>query len=161
SASIAFWNDVETVFSAALDVGEDGRPALLDLQCSGRDALRTEVESLLAVHSRAGGFMCHPTMAADPVATALPREGDVVGQFRLVELIAAGGMGTVYRAERADGAFDQQVAVKIIAAPISQEDVAQRFLAERQILASLHHPHIVGLLDAGLGPAGHAYLAME
>jgi non-specific serine/threonine protein kinase/serine/threonine-protein kinase len=157
----AFWNEVEGVFSAAVELGDGQRRALLDAQCAGRAALRAEVESLLAVHSRAQGFMRHPTMAADPVGAPTLREGDVVGQFRLVELIASGGMGTVYRAERADAAFEQQVAVKIISAPITREEVQRRFLAERQILASLHHPHIVGLLDAGLTDGGQAYLIME
>jgi serine/threonine protein kinase len=105
--------------------------------------------------------MRHPTMAGDPVGAPTLREGDVVGQFKLVELIASGGMGIVYRAGRADGAFEQQVAVKIISAPIAHEDVKRRFLAERQILATLHHPHIVGLLDAGLTDEGQAYLIME
>src|SRR5205814_5854598 len=79
----------------------------------------------------------------------------------LVERIAAGGMGIVYRAVRADDAFEQRVAVKLISAPIAQEEVKRRFLAERQILASLQHPHIVGLLDAGLTESGQAYLIME
>jgi serine/threonine protein kinase/tetratricopeptide (TPR) repeat protein len=160
-ADVAFWNDVEVLFSAAIELGESDRRSLVDAQCAGRPALRAEVESLLAVHHRAEHFMRHPTMAADPIAAATLREGDVVGQFRLVEQIAAGGMGVVYRAERADRAFTQRVAVKIVAAPIAQEDVQRRFLAERQILASLQHPHIVSLLDAGLTPDGHAYLVME
>ena len=160
-SDLAFWNDVEGVFSAAVELGDGQRRALLDARCAGRAALRAEVESLLAVHSRAQDFMRHPTMAADPVGAPTLLEGDVVGQFRLVELIASGGMGTVYRAERADAAFEQQVAVKIISAPITREEVQRRFLAERQILASLHHPHIVGLLDAGLTDGGQAYLIME
>lgn len=158
---LAFWNDVEAVFSSAVDLGDDQRRALLDARCADHVALRAEVESLLAVHDRSEHFMQHPTMAADPVGAPTLREGDVVGQFRLLELIASGGMGIVYLAERADGAFEQRVAVKVISAPIAQEDVKRRFLAERQILASLHHPHIVGLLDAGLTPTGQAYLVME
>jgi serine/threonine protein kinase len=105
--------------------------------------------------------MQHPTMPAEPIDTLPFREGDVVGQFRIVEPIASGGMATVYRAERADRAFVQHVAVKIISLAPTQGDVTGSFLAERQILASLHHPHIVSLLDAGLTSQGSAYLIME
>src|SRR5262245_39811997 len=87
--------------------------------------------------------------------------GSVVGAFRLVGAIGAGGMGAVYRAERADGAFEQQVAVKLMTASIHHPDAARRFRAERQILASLRHPHIVTLLDGGVMPDGQPYLVME
>jgi eukaryotic-like serine/threonine-protein kinase len=157
----AFWDDVERVFSLVVDANTADRGRLLDVECEGRARVRAEVESLLAVHVRAERFMGDPTFARDAPVRLTLREGDVVGQFRLVERIGSGGMATVYRAERADGAFDQRVAVKIIAEPIEHEDVSRRFLAERQILASLHHPHIVGLLDAGLTPQGFAYLVME
>ena len=90
-----------------------------------------------------------------------PGVGSVIGPFRLVAGIGAGGMGTVYRAERADGGFAQQVAVKIIGTPVSHAGAARRFRAERQILASLRHPHIVSLMDGGVTPDGHAYLVME
>ncbi|MGH9888326.1 MAG: protein kinase, partial [bacterium] len=161
TSETAFWDEVEAVFSSAVDLAHDERRAVLDARCACRARLRAEVESLLAVHQRAEQFMRHPTMAAEPAGAPTLREGDVVGQFRLVEPIASGGMGVVYRAERADGAFEQRVAVKVISAPIAHEDVRRRFLAERQILASLHHPHIVSLLDAGLTPEGQAYLIME
>src|SRR5438067_1333029 len=161
ASSRAFWIEVETAFSALVDLDHAARFSRLDADYAGRPRVRAEVESLLAVHDRAEPFMQHPTMPADPTATETLREGDVVGQFRLAKPIASGGMGTVYRAERADGAFEQHVAVKVISAPITNEDVGRRFMAERQILASLHHPHIVSLLDAGVGPGGQPYLIME
>lgn len=70
----------------------------------------------------------------------------------MVEKIATGGMGDVYRAVRADGAYDKQVAIKIILA---------RFQNERQILASLDHPNIASLLDGGKTEEGLPYLVME
>ena len=100
-------------------------------------------------------------LAANPPAYPLFRPGDLVGAFRIVEEVGRGGMGTVYRAERADGAFVQQVAVKVVRATIGDENSSRRFLAERQILASLNHPHIVRLLDGGVTPRGDAYLVME
>jgi non-specific serine/threonine protein kinase/serine/threonine-protein kinase len=89
------------------------------------------------------------------------RTGERIGLFTLLERIATGGMGAVYRAERAGGDFAQQVAVKLIAAPMGDPDTARRFRAERQILAALHHPHIVALLDGGITPRAEAYLVME
>ncbi len=156
-----FWDEVATLFSEVVELGASDALALVELRCGARADLRAEVESLLAAHRRADAFMLHPTLAPD-VDPALPlREGEIVGQFRLIERIASGGMGTVYRAERADGSFEQRVAVKIIAAPIEQQDIRERFLAERQILASLHHPHIVSLIDGGFTAQGQAYLIME
>ena len=159
--SDAFWAEVEAAFSAAVDLDERARRDHLARVYADRPDVRAEVESLLAAHQRSRQFMQHPTLAAEPADLSPLHDGDVVGQFRLVESIASGGMATVYRAERADGAFVQQVAVKIIHQALTQEDVRIRFLAERQILASLHHPHIVSLLDAGLTTDGHAYLIME
>jgi serine/threonine protein kinase len=156
-----FWDEVATLFSEVVELDASDALALVELRCGSRADLRAEVESLLAAHRRADAFMLHPTLAPD-VDPALPlREGEIVGQFRLIERIASGGMGTVYRAERADGSFEQRVAVKIIAAPIEQQDIRERFLAERQILASLHHPHIVSLIDGGFTAQGQAYLIME
>lgn len=89
---------------------------------------------------------------------ALP-EGTRLGPWRLLELVGAGGMGEVYRAERADGAFDMQVAVKLIR---SQSDDLARLLAfERQTLARLHHPGIARLLDGGVAEDGRPYLVMD
>ena len=82
--------------------------------------------------------------------------GTQIGAYRLVERVGEGGMGEVYRAERADGAFSQQVAVKVMRATIVHSDLLRRFKVERQILASLHHASIVTLLDGGATPEGRA-----
>ena len=89
-----------------------------------------------------------------------PLIGQVVGSYRIVGLIAEGGMGRVYRAERDDGEFDRQVAVKVLQPGMGEERI-QRFRQERQILASLSHPGIAQLYDAGLSEAGSLYLVME
>ena len=73
--------------------------------------------------------------------------GTRVGAFRLGERIAHGGMGDVYRAERVEGDFTQQVAIKLIAGRLQGSETVRRFRDERQILASLQHPHIVTLVD--------------
>jgi serine/threonine-protein kinase len=83
-----------------------------------------------------------------------------VGPYRLLEELGRGGMGTVYLGERDDGQFEDRVAVKVLHGLHSAEQ-RRRFLVERQILASLRHPHIAYLLDGGLGHDGLPYLVME
>src|SRR5690349_15626555 len=95
----SYWNEIESIFWSVIDLDEDGRRELLDAHCAGRTDVRAEVESLLNAHARSHGFMQHPTLAADAADAPMLRVGDVVGSFRLVERIAAGGMGTVYKAE--------------------------------------------------------------
>jgi non-specific serine/threonine protein kinase/serine/threonine-protein kinase len=159
-----YWAEVEAVFADAVDLEPTSRASFLTTRCVGRPDVRAEVESLLAAHAQATGFMrpvtISPASAEPPPVTSLGA-GSLVGAFRLVDRIGTGGMGTVYRAERADGGFEQQVAVKLVTASLHHPDAARRFRAERQILASLRHPHIVTLLDGGVTPAGQPYLAME
>jgi len=70
-------------------------------------------------------------------------------------------MGAVYLAHRADGQFEQQVAIKLIDVPLAGDLFRERFRRERQILAGLNHPFIARLLDGGTGTEGELYLAME
>ena len=164
SLTRAFWNRVEAIFHDALGLDPSERARLLDLRCGGEQAVRDEVQSLLDAYGRATAFM--PRAAASPAATADPApaglgEGDSVGAFRLVKRIAAGGMGTVYLAERIDGGFAQSVAVKMMTARVIHDEAARRFRTERQILASLQHPYIVSLIDGGVTTGGEPYLVME
>ena len=86
--------------------------------------------------------------------------GTRLGPFRILDQIGAGGMGVVYRAERADGQYQQQVAIKCVAARDNGEGLAQ-FRRERQILAEMRHPHIARLLDGGQLDDGRLWFAME
>lgn len=87
--------------------------------------------------------------------------GQIFGDYRLIERIGRGGMGDVYRAERADGAFESEVAVKLLRASIDSENQTRRFHRERQLLARLEHPGIARLLDGGSGPQDIPFLVME
>ena len=87
--------------------------------------------------------------------------GAIVGPYRLVREIGRGGMGVVWLAERADGGFDQRVALKLMRATLDAESAERRFRRERQILASLEHPHIARLLDGGATAEGRPYFVME
>jgi serine/threonine protein kinase/tetratricopeptide (TPR) repeat protein len=87
--------------------------------------------------------------------------GDSVGPYELIRLLGAGGMAEVWLAKRADGAFNREVALKLPSLTRVRRDLEQRFVRERDILASLEHPHIARLYDAGIDPDGLPYLSME
>lgn len=86
---------------------------------------------------------------------------DRVGPYELIRLLGAGGMAEVWLAKRADGAFNREVALKLPSMTRVRRDLEQRFIRERDILASLEHPHIARLYDAGIDPQGLPYLSME
>jgi serine/threonine protein kinase len=83
------------------------------------------------------------------------------GPYRLVRLLGSGGMGEVYLAERSDGEIQQKVAVKVLRAGANRHAWCDRFLKERQLLASLNHPSIARVIDAGHSAGGQPYLVME
>src|SRR5262249_6064878 len=87
--------------------------------------------------------------------------GRRAGQYRLMREIGRGGMGVVYLAARADEAYDQEGAVKLVWPGPDAIGVGQRFRQERRILARLNHPHIARLLDGGATEDGQPYLVME
>src|SRR5688500_12826750 len=86
--------------------------------------------------------------------------GDTVGPYRLISELGSGGMGTVWLAERIDGALQRQVALKLPRTGLAH-GLAQRMARERDILAALEHPRIARLYDAGTTPEGRPWLAME
>jgi eukaryotic-like serine/threonine-protein kinase len=160
------WKRVREVFDQAISVPEGARAAFLDSVCSGDIELRQEVESLLRSHQEAGSIFLEKP-AAD-LKTALAgaaehgsRAGRRVGVYRLIDQIGEGGMGEVYRAERADGMYDKQVAIKFVRVGFDTKAVLERFRHERQVLASLDHPNIARLLDGGTTEEGIPYLVME
>lgn len=90
-----------------------------------------------------------------------PWIGARLGAWGITRRIGAGGMGTVYEATRADEQYDTRVAIKLLAQHSTSDVALERFRLERQILASLHHPHIAALLDGGVTPDGQPWFAME
>jgi eukaryotic-like serine/threonine-protein kinase len=113
-----------------------------------------------------GEFLESPAMlfAAPLVELAERRsslEGRLVGPYRIVRELARGGMGAVYLAERADGQFQQRVALKLIKRGMDSDEIHRRFLAERQILARLNHAHIARFHDGGVTDDGRPWFAME
>ncbi len=96
-----------------------------------------------------------------PPEAPVPAPPDRIGPWRIEAEIGRGGMGAVYRARRDDGAFTQTVAIKLIRPELASPQLRRRFDSERRILASLEHPNVARLLDAGTAPDGAPYLVLE
>lgn len=158
------WERVNAAFHAAIEQPPSTRTALIRQLLGDEAEARDEVLRLLRAHDAA-----REAIRTTPFAELVRAFGDEeassavglrVGAFRLVSLIARGGMGAVYLAERADGQFQQQVAVKL-SAFILDPVLSAQFAKERQILARLEHPGIARLIDGGTTPEGIPYLVME
>jgi tRNA A-37 threonylcarbamoyl transferase component Bud32/tetratricopeptide (TPR) repeat protein len=125
--------------------------------------IRAEVESLLAFDNTEDRSLTGVvgSTAQNMLDNGPPGEMGRCGAYRLVRLLGSGGMGSVYLAERTDGEIQQRVAVKLLRADIDHPSWRGRFLKERQLLASLHHPSVVHVIDAGHTSDGRPYLVME
>ncbi|MGH9161939.1 MAG: tetratricopeptide repeat protein [Vicinamibacteraceae bacterium] len=148
-----------------LDELEDVPPAshrgYLAKRCSDPE-LCGEALSLLAAEREAPDYLDRFARCVVPALTTPPDpKGRCVGAYRLLRPLGRGGMGVVYEAERADGAFQQHVALKLLTTALAGTDAHDRFLAERHILAGLAHPAIAHLLDGGVASDGTPWFAME
>ncbi len=106
----------------------------------------------------AAGWLAEDDRAAGLVTD---RRGERIGAWRILEPLGRGGMGEVFLAERADGAFERQVALKLLKRGLDSDEIVARFLGERRILARLDHPGIAQLVDGGLAPDGRPFFALE
>ena len=147
------WTRIKSLFEEAAALAPDERGAFLDAACGADAELRQSVEAMLAQDAESDDVL-------DSLAGSPEPPPERVGPWRLVEPIGEGGMGEVWRAERADGAYHQTAAVKLVR-PGLAPDLLARFRAERQVLARLDHPAIARLLDGGTAPDGRPYLALE
>lgn len=165
----ARWRRASALLDGALELPAAERTPYLEAACGGDLELRQQVEDLLAAEAAAGAFLTAPAAERaaplvaedDAVASETVASGRVLGCYRLLGELGAGGMGTVYLAERCDGQFEQQVALKVLRHGLADELTQRRFLQERQILARLQHPAIARLLDGGVTPEGVPYFVME
>ena len=143
------------VFERALALEEEERASFLAGECADDEGLRHEVGALL----RADASAASSDFLAIPLQTVGDRSGERLGAYRLVELIGSGGMGSVYRGERADGAYTKSVAIKLVL--FDAGDLRTRFALEQRILGAFSHPNIASLLDVGNDDNGAPFLVME
>ncbi len=151
--AVEFWHQVRHGFEEALLLEGEERARWL-AQAPG--PVRAEVEAMLGWHQEAGGFLESPATLM-LVAPAPER----IGNYRVVGELGSGGMGSVFRAVRADGLYDKEVALKLLEAGPGNRELVARFRAERRILAQLDHPNIAKLLDGGATEDGRPYFVME
>ena len=161
--SVQNWEKVKDVFALALEEPGERRAVFLREICGDDLELRQEVESLLAADGQTAHLIDRNDYALASVLKSNRQiyEGKEFGHYEILRESGRGGMGAVFLAERSDGAFKQQVALKIMRRSFDNSDLARRFRQERQILASLNHPNIARLLDGGVSADGEPFLAME
>ncbi len=150
-----------------MEIGPAGREAFLERECQADEDLRKEVEGLLGAREHLPEWLAGPLLGpAGPVLHALAKaapgmEGRRLRGYELIREIGRGGMGIVYLAERADGTYRKQVAIKIVHAEGNNTEILERFRRERDILASLDHPNIARMIDGGSTEEGLPYFVME
>lgn len=161
----AQWTRLQELFDSASAIPLADRPGFLVRHCGSDITLRRGVEELLSWSTANVGPADPAASVVSETAQALFEEcgaGRHAGPYRLIRQLAQGGMGAVYLAERDDGEFRRQVAVKLVRPLFApRRAMIERFFAERQILAQLNHPNIALMLDGGMTAGGEPYLAME
>jgi serine/threonine protein kinase len=161
------WPRVEELFHSALEQPELERETWLASQTGFAPEVRDEVRSLLAADRRHCALSAQTpaegqdAAAGDGFPDEPPQAGLLFGPYRTERLLGSGGMGAVYLAHRADGQFDQTVALKVMAPHLAGEEFVRGFRNERQLLAALAHPNIARFLDGGVAAGGDPYLVME
>ncbi len=154
------WDKIQELFHRALDLPESEQDKFLRNAAGDDQELLDELLGLLEADRQENSLL---DSSAGSLLDLKPSvvEGKRIGPYRIIRQIGSGGMGAVYLAERADGHFDQQVALKIIKRGMDTDDILARFAMERQILAGLNHPNIAGLFDGGITDDGLPWFSME
>jgi serine/threonine-protein kinase len=165
----ATWDALGRLLDHALDLPADARTRWIESLHGQPETIKAHLRSLLA-HAPSVARMDFlgtlPKFDDDHPGAAASMDADVttdgvIGPYRLVRQLGHGGMGTVWLAERTDGLLKRPVALKVPRGIWSRAGFAERFALERDILASLNHPHIARLYDAGITAGGQPYLALE
>ncbi len=159
--AVRHWAEVDRLLDRVLALPPTDRAAFVEQQTTEDPRLREEVLALLADLRTRGDLLDRP--AVDAISRRGPAEdlppGHRIGAYQVSSLLGRGGMGEVYRAERADGQFEHRVALKLL-----RQDAVEHlglFVSERRILATLEHPGIARLYDAGVCDDGRPYMVME
>lgn len=165
---VADWQQLSALYELADALDADSLADWLEQLRLQAHPLLPQLEQMMAARAQVqhNGFLgTLPRLSTLPEPRALEwRGGSRVGPYRLLRKIGSGGMAEVWLAQRDDGAFQRQVAIKLLfrnKGSSERDTFAQRFDRERDILASLNHPHIAGLHDAGVTPSGQPWLALE
>ena len=148
------------IFNAAVKLPTGERAAFLDRACGADRNFRGEVESLLQAHEASVSFLREPPDRTAVYEPSAERAGTIIGEYKLIEQIGEGGMGTVWMAQQTEP-VKRLVAVKVIKPGMDSRQVIARFEAERQALALMEHPNIARVLDGGTTPSARPYFVMD
>ena len=169
------WTQLNRLLDEVLDLPAADRQRWLARLGPENEPLKARLSALLALASsvQASSFLT-PLNLGSLGLSEFPDDGDqprfgpdadqpgaIIGPYRLLRSIGAGGMGAVWLAERADGLFQRQVALKLPRGAWPRADLVERMARERDILAALTHANIGRLYEAGITPGGRPYLALE
>ncbi len=157
------WNKIKQILDDVLKIDESDRKAFLDAAQLSPD-IYAEVESLIGFENESADLMQLSAVefSKDFIDDELGElKGQTVGAYRIVRELGHGGMGAVYLAERNDGKFQQTVALKLLKRELNTSALRRHFEQEREILATLDHPNIARLLDAGTSDDRVPFIAME
>jgi serine/threonine protein kinase len=152
------WQEVSPYLDEVLEIDPEHRADWL-ISLAKRDSkLASMVEVLLdeQLQLKQEGFL-----ERSPLLAGAGLAGQKVGAYTLVSRIGQGGMGTVWLAQRSDGRFERQAAVKLVGVALAGRTTEERFIREGSILGRLTHPHIAELFDAGISADGSRYLILE
>ncbi|MEJ8568046.1 serine/threonine-protein kinase [Elongatibacter sediminis] len=165
---------IDELFDQAIEQDETAQERFIDSLAGENPELAHELRELIAQfrssdtflslsawHSRDRLLAAALDLEDGVMAVATDRSNQVLGSFRLDREIARGYRAVVYKARRIDTEWEQVAAIKVLQRGVDSDDVLRRFLAERQILTLLDHPHIATLMDGGRTEDGLPYFVME
>lgn len=154
------WHEIEPLIDRLFDVPAARRPDWLFKHCEDatlRALVAQALDNAPGIEALERGLVQWLPALADSPPDALP----AISGYRVLRFVGAGGMASVFEAERELPGGPQTVALKLLRFDVHAADERRRFLREQRILARLQHPHIAQLLDAGFSPTGTPFLALE
>ncbi|MBK9239874.1 MAG: protein kinase [Acidobacteria bacterium] len=154
------WDRLASLFADIVELPVHERARAIATRTVGEPQLAAELAEMVAAHESGSELSLERELFERSDAAELA-PGTLIGTYRIVRPIGRGGMGEVYLADRADGAYEHQVAVKILRAGMYGRGTIARFERERRILARLDHPAVVPILDGGLLADGRPYLVLQ
>jgi serine/threonine protein kinase len=154
------WQIISPYLDQALAMTDDAQAEWLSSLRQQNPELAAELAALLDEHRMLSqeGFL---EKGSPGWSSAPGLAGQTVGPYTVITQIGQGGMGSVWLARRSDGRFERRVAVKFVNLALAGKGGEERFKREGSILGRLAHEHIAKLVDAGVSPAGQAYLVLE
>ncbi|HWP54892.1 MAG TPA: serine/threonine-protein kinase, partial [Pyrinomonadaceae bacterium] len=160
------WRKIRELFDAALDRPVDQRAEFLDFACAGDEEVRSRVEAMLAADEQDDLLIDRPAYKA--VTTFHPStfghedshsfSGEMIGDYRLINELGRGGMGTVYLAY--DTRLGRQAALKLLPSRFNSPERVRRLEREARAASALNHPHIITIYDFGQ-ENGRDFIASE